>query len=96
MIDRSRGFCCPGSVPFEVNKTEMLVRRRALVVAAGILAALLWPARLSARDTSVAVIVNPRNSIESISLAELRSIFLGTQVPPAQRNVMYCSVAFCI
>lgn len=35
--------------------------------------------QLHARDTSIAVIVNPRNSVESISLAELRNIFLGTQ-----------------
>jgi len=51
--------------------------RRAL--AAAILALVLCPARLAARDTSIAVVVNPRNSIESISLSELRNIFLGTQ-----------------
>lgn len=57
----------------------MLLRPRALVIASGILAVAFWPARLLARDTSIAVVVNPRNSIESISLAELRNIFLGTQ-----------------
>ena len=58
----------------------MLRRSKTLVVIAGILAIALAPARLAARDTSIAVIVNPQNSIESISLAELRNIFLGTQV----------------
>jgi ABC-type phosphate transport system substrate-binding protein len=57
----------------------MVSRRTALVVAAAILVATLFPARLSARDTSIAVIVNPRNSTDSISLARLRNIFLGTQ-----------------
>ncbi|HXA83994.1 MAG TPA: hypothetical protein VNZ47_02895 [Candidatus Dormibacteraeota bacterium] len=55
------------------------MRRTILPIAAGVLAIALFPAHLSARDTSIAVIVNPRNSIESISLAELRNIFLGTQ-----------------
>jgi ABC-type phosphate transport system substrate-binding protein len=54
-------------------------RRKVLAIAVWILAVALWPAALSARDSSIAVIVNPRNSIESISLAELRNIFLGTQ-----------------
>lgn len=58
----------------------MLSRSKTLVVIAGILAVVLVPARLAARDTSIAVIVNPQNSIESISLAHLRNIFLGTQV----------------
>jgi len=58
----------------------VLRRSKTLVVIAGILAIALAPARLAARDTSIAVIVNPQNSIESISLAELRNIFLGTQV----------------
>src|ERR1700727_161518 len=44
-----------------------------------ILALVLTPSSLSARETSIAVVVNPGNSIESISLAELRNIFLGTQ-----------------
>ncbi|HEY1525212.1 MAG TPA: hypothetical protein VGH51_03150 [Candidatus Angelobacter sp.] len=57
----------------------MLARRRVLDLAVVILAAALSPARLLARDNSIAVIVNPRNSIESITLTELRSIFLGTQ-----------------
>jgi ABC-type phosphate transport system substrate-binding protein len=55
------------------------IRRKLLAMVAGILAIALFPAHLSARDTSIAVIVNPRNSIESISLVELRNIFLGTQ-----------------
>ena len=58
----------------------MLSRKRTVALAAGILALGLLPARLSARDTSIAVIVNPENSIGSISLAELRNIFLGKQV----------------
>ena len=58
---------------------KLPVLRKILAVMAGILAVALFPAHLSARDTSIAVIVNPRNSIETISLAELRSIFLGTQ-----------------
>ena len=57
----------------------MLMHRRAWAIAAAILAAALSPMRLAARDSSIAVIVNPRNSIESISLLELRKIFLGTQ-----------------
>lgn len=57
----------------------MLPRRLAPAMVAGILAVALVPARLSARDSSIAVIVNPRNSVESISLAQLRAIFLGTQ-----------------
>lgn len=57
----------------------MLMHRRASVIAAVIMAAALSPLRLIARDSSIAVIVNPRNSIESISLLELRKIFLGTQ-----------------
>ena len=36
-------------------------------------------APLFARETSIAVVVNPSNSIRSISPAELRKIFLGTQ-----------------
>ena len=58
----------------------MLSRRLASTIAAAILAAALLPAHLFARDTSIAVIVNPGNSVESISLVELRNIFLGTQV----------------
>jgi ABC-type phosphate transport system substrate-binding protein len=55
------------------------ISRKLFAMAAGILAIALWPVPLSARDTSIAVIVNPRNSIESISLVELRNIFLGTE-----------------
>jgi hypothetical protein len=57
----------------------VLARPKALALLAGILAVAVVPARLAARDTSIAVIVNPQNSVESISLAQLRSIFLGTQ-----------------
>ena len=57
----------------------MSMRRKLLAMTAGILAIALCPAHLLARDTSIAVIVNPKNSIESISLAELRNIFLGMQ-----------------
>ncbi|SRR5579884_657394 len=39
----------------------------------------LVPARLFARDTSIAVVVNPNNPAESVTLAYLRNIFLGTQ-----------------
>ena len=52
--------------------------KTALVIIA-ILALILTPSPLLARETSIAVVVNPGNSIESISLAELRNIFLGTQ-----------------
>jgi hypothetical protein len=55
------------------------IGRKLFAMAAGILAIALFPTQLSARDTSIAVIVNPRNSIESISLVELRNIFLGTE-----------------
>lgn len=57
----------------------MLSRAKTLILTAGILAIMLAPARLCARDASIAVIVNPGNSVESISLAQLRNIFLGTQ-----------------
>lgn len=57
----------------------MLSRPKILGLLAGILAVAMAPARLWARDTSIAVIVNPGNSIESISLVQLRNIFLGTQ-----------------
>ena len=55
------------------------MHRRLRIVVAGILAAFV-ATPVSARDTSIAVIVNAGNSVESISLAELRNIFLGTQV----------------
>jgi ABC-type phosphate transport system substrate-binding protein len=58
---------------------KVSIRRELLAMAAVILAVALSPTHLLARDNSIAVIVNPRNSIESISLAELRNIFLGTQ-----------------
>jgi ABC-type phosphate transport system substrate-binding protein len=54
-------------------------RTKTFAIAAGILALSLCPALLFGRDTSIAVIVNPRNATQSISLAELRNIFLGTQ-----------------
>jgi ABC-type phosphate transport system substrate-binding protein len=50
-----------------------------LTIAAGALLFALLPSQLFARDTSIAVIVNPGVAVESVSLAELRSIFLGTQ-----------------
>ncbi|HWF03909.1 MAG TPA: hypothetical protein VHA06_09490 [Candidatus Angelobacter sp.] len=52
---------------------------RKLVIACAILVVAFMPALLSARETSIAVVVNPGNSVRSISLAELRNIFLGTQ-----------------
>lgn len=58
----------------------MLSRTKTVSLLAGILAVALAPTRLLARDTSIAVIVNPGNSIESISLSQLRGIFLGTQL----------------
>jgi len=51
---------------------KVSIRRKVFLIAAGILLMASVPADLSARDTSIAVIVNPRNSIETISLAELR------------------------
>lgn len=57
----------------------MFIRRKMLAMMAALLAISLFPAYLFARDTSIAVIVNPRNSTQSISLAELRNIFIGTQ-----------------
>jgi ABC-type phosphate transport system substrate-binding protein len=58
---------------------KVFIRRKMLAMMAAFLAISLFPAYLFARDTSIAVIVNPRNSTQSISLAELRNIFLGTQ-----------------
>lgn len=58
---------------------KVSIPRKVFAIAAAILASALCPAHLFARDTSIAVIVNPRNSTQSISLAELRNIFLGTQ-----------------
>ena len=52
--------------------------KNALAIIA-ILALVLTPSPLLARDSSIAVVVNPRNTTKSISLAELRNIFLGTQ-----------------
>lgn len=57
----------------------MSIRRKAFAMFAAVLALALFPANLSARDISIAVIVNPRNPVQSISLVELRNIFLGTQ-----------------
>jgi ABC-type phosphate transport system substrate-binding protein len=57
----------------------VLIHRKIFAIAAGVLALALCPTHLFARDTSVAVIVNLRNSTQSISLTELRNIFLGTQ-----------------
>ena len=58
---------------------KVFSRRKMLAMMAALLAISLFPAYLFARDTSIAVIVNPRNSTQSISLAELRNIFIGTQ-----------------
>jgi ABC-type phosphate transport system substrate-binding protein len=58
---------------------KVFIRRKMLAMMAALLAISLFPAYLFARDNSIAVIVNPRNSTQSISLAELRNIFLGTQ-----------------
>jgi ABC-type phosphate transport system substrate-binding protein len=58
---------------------KVAIRRKSFAMAAGTLTLVLFPALLFARDTSIAVIVNPRNSTQSISLSELRNIFLGTQ-----------------
>jgi ABC-type phosphate transport system substrate-binding protein len=55
------------------------IRRKIFALFAAVVAMALLPNHLSARDTSIAVIVSPRNSTQSISLAELRNIFLGTQ-----------------
>ena len=57
----------------------MPIHTKAFAIVAGILFLALCPTHLLARDTSIAVIVNPRNSTQSISLTELRNIFLGTQ-----------------
>jgi ABC-type phosphate transport system substrate-binding protein len=55
------------------------IRKKLFAMAAVFLAVALSATHLLARDNSIAVVVNPRNSIQSISLAELRNIFLGTQ-----------------
>jgi ABC-type phosphate transport system substrate-binding protein len=57
----------------------MLRNSKLLAAIAAVLIAVLLPATISARETSIAVVVNSGNSIRSISLAELRKIFLGTQ-----------------
>lgn len=44
-----------------------------------VLALVLFSVPVLARDYSIAVIVNPGNAVESVSLAQLRAIFLGTQ-----------------
>ena len=46
---------------------------------AGLLALALFPIQAPARDTSIAVIVNPGNGVPSVSLVQLRNIFLGAQ-----------------
>lgn len=52
---------------------------RTLAVISAILTATLLSLPLLGRDTSIAVIINPRNPVESVSLAQLRGIFLGTE-----------------
>ncbi len=44
-----------------------------------LLALAMLSASAQTRDYSIAVIVNPGNATESLTLAQLRSIFLGTQ-----------------
>ncbi len=56
-----------------------LTPQRSLILAIGILAVFLFSSQLFACDTSIAVIVNPGVAVESVSLTELRNIFLGTQ-----------------
>jgi len=51
---------------------KVAIRRKVFLIAAGILLIASVLSDLSARDNSIAVIVNPRNSTESISMAELR------------------------
>jgi ABC-type phosphate transport system substrate-binding protein len=58
---------------------KVSIRRKVFAMLTAVLALALFSTHLSARDTSIAVIVNPRNSAQSISLAELRNIFLGSQ-----------------
>jgi hypothetical protein len=58
---------------------EMLSYRKLLAVLIAILALVLTPTPFFARDSSIAVVVNLRNTTKSISMTELRNIFLGTQ-----------------
>jgi ABC-type phosphate transport system substrate-binding protein len=58
---------------------KMVSFRKLLTIAVATLALALMPSPLSARETSIAVVVNPGNPTEAISLAQLRNIFLGTQ-----------------
>lgn len=53
-----------------------MARSRLLLLA---LLVLGFATSVCARDTSIAVVVNPQNSAETISLSELRGMFLGTQ-----------------
>ena len=57
----------------------MLSFRKLIMTIAAVFLLICVAAPLFARETSIAVVVNPSNSIRSISLAELRKIFLGTQ-----------------
>ncbi len=54
-----------------------MARSKLLLLASLILLTLATP--VSARDTSIAVVVNPGNPAESVSLSQLRGMFLGTQ-----------------
>jgi ABC-type phosphate transport system substrate-binding protein len=58
---------------------KVFIRRKMMAAMTALMAVTLFPIYLSARNTSIAVIVNSRNSTQSISLADLRNIFLGTQ-----------------
>jgi ABC-type phosphate transport system substrate-binding protein len=57
----------------------MLSYRKLAASVALFLAVICVSTLLSARETSIAVVVNPGNPTVAISLAELRSIFLGTK-----------------
>lgn len=59
--------------------SKMLSYRKLAVIVALFLAVICVSTPLSARETSIAVVVNPGNPTEAISLAQLRNIFLGTQ-----------------
>jgi ABC-type phosphate transport system substrate-binding protein len=56
----------------------MLSLRKSVMLGTVLVLALM-PALLFARETSIAVVVNPGNSTQAISIVELRNIFLGKQ-----------------
>jgi ABC-type phosphate transport system substrate-binding protein len=57
----------------------MLSYRKLAAIVALFLAVICVSTPLSARETSIAVVVNPGNPTNAISLVQLRNIFLGTQ-----------------